>query len=319
MFVLKTGIAIWSNPGGNRCASSSTGGRRRARARRPCRPPCAPPRSSAAVRRGRARRPRPGRFARRGCRRSRSARDVDAARLERVERAGRAQRVERGRRGPGRTATHDRLPHGTAMPSGSSRSETNCGEHERLASAARGEEAPVSARPWRSSSSTRLGIGRAELARQPAVSSSFSSRKLRPSSASTMPLTTPPKRVAIPPCRTTCATSPRAERLDSGRARLVYPAAEPGSGSGVEVFVGGRLEAARDDVARGSERAAGDTRSRVARTSRRRSRSARGRHASRGRRSSRITRRRACGQRLGERRTMDAVLGHDRRDRRRRE
>ena len=48
-----------------------------------------------------------------------------------------------------------------------------------------------------------------------AVWTSFASRKLMPSTAVSTALTTPPNRVAMPPARTTCATSPRDRAVDA--------------------------------------------------------------------------------------------------------
>ena len=76
-----------------------------------------------------------------------------------------------------------------------------------------------------------------------AVSPSFHERKLRPSSASTAPLTTPPKRVAIPPASTTCATRPAAS-ASTPAARAASHSPEPGSGQRHDVAVRGRLDRA---------------------------------------------------------------------------
>ena len=146
-----------------------------------------------------------------------------AALAERIERARAADRLERGRRAPARRATAAAVVAGRAHPPRSSRSETNWREPERLARRRLGDVRPDrvvgrEARHQRDRDLRRRARRRARPSR-----ASFTSRKLRPSTASTAPLTTPPKRVAMPPARTTCATSPGRERVDARRARLVVP------------------------------------------------------------------------------------------------
>ena len=103
----------------------------------------------------------------------------------------------------------------------------------------------------RSSSSARPGSRRRAPRRARAVSPSFSSRKLRPSSASTTPLTTPPKRVAIPPASTTCATRSGTRAPRGPRPRAALAAGRAGRRKRRQVGRRGWLDDARDDVRRG--------------------------------------------------------------------
>ena len=84
---------------------------------------------------------------------------------------------------------------------------------------------------WQSSSSTRPGSRRRAPRPRRAVSSSLTSRKLRPSIASATAFTPPPKRVAIPPASTTIATVP-AFNLSTPADRASAKPRSPGSGSG---------------------------------------------------------------------------------------
>ena len=145
------------------------------------------------------------------------------------------------------------------------------------------------------------------------VCESFASRKLIPSTASSTALTTPPKRVAIPPASTTCATSPLRERLETrGSCALVARLARGRERR--QVVRGGRLD---ELPGRGSTppRARPMRPSRgVARIAARRSRTRRGRprRSCPGRRSRRC--RDLRRERGGIRRAVDAGLGDDRGD-----
>ena len=131
------------------------------------------------------------------------------------------------------------------------------GEPERLGHAERGDvRARLLVRGKLVISATGISTPSASPSR--AVSPSFHERKLRPSSASTTPLTTPPNRVAIPPASTTCATRPAAS-ASTRPSRATCQSPEPGLGQRHDVVArrGGSTDAV-DDVRRGRQLAVGD-------------------------------------------------------------
>ena len=129
------------------------------------------------------------------------------------------------------------------------------------AAAARGRarrRARARRRRSRSSSSGRRGSRRRARVARRSVSRSFTSRKLRPSSASATALTPPPKRVAMPPASTTSAISarlgaprPRPRPPRRSRARPGPAGASGRNGSGGSTTPG-------DDVAAATQRAVGE-------------------------------------------------------------
>ena len=80
-----------------------------------------------------------------------------------------------------------------------------------------------------------------------------------PSTASSTAFTTPPKRVAIPPARTTWATSPRRSASTPAALAASWPGS-PGPGQRRELLLGRRLEHASDQVRLGRKLARCDPR-----------------------------------------------------------
>ena len=158
------------------------------------------------------------------------------------------------------------------------------------------------------------GISAPSASPRRAVSSSLTSRKLRPSIASATALTPPPKRVAIPPASTTIATVPARSALDPGLvglgearlARLRQRRRDPTAAAARRRPV--------TTLPRARQRAVGEPAAELARTARRRSRAPRGRARRRDRPRPGSSRAHRRGQRLRVRGAMDALLGHDRRD-----